>query len=222
MGGDFNPMNSIRQMEAIILAAGYSSRAANFKMILKLGELTILEHTLSKFEEVCNKVIIVGGYQCKKIKEVVSQIRERNKYSMEIKIVLNEHFDQGMFSSIQRGCREVQSPTFFITPGDCPVVNKKTIQELAIQKDHVVIPSYLFKGGHPIKLTKEVKMKILEAEEHSNLRQELQEYDKCFVNVEDPGILMDIDTPEDYKKVMKYFEELGKEADNFHKTNKTE
>lgn len=198
-------MNSIEKIEAIILAAGYSSRAHDFKMTLKLGDLSVLEHALSKFEEICNKVIIVGGYQWEKIVEIVSQIQENNKYSMEIKVVFNEDFDQGMFNSIQRGCKEVHSTAFFITPGDYPVVNKETIHKLATQQGHVVIPSYQYKGGHPIKLSNEVKMKILEADANSNLRQILDTYEKHYVNVADPGILMDIDTFEDYKMVTKYF-----------------
>ncbi len=198
-------MNSKEQIEAIILAAGYSSRAHDFKMTLKLGDLSVLEHTLSKFERICNRVIVVGGYQWEKIAELVSQIQESNKYSMEIKVVFNKNFDQGMFSSIQRGCREVQEPAFFITPGDYPVVNKQTIQKLAMGQGHVVKPSYQYKGGHPIKLSNEVKMKILVADANSNLRQILDTYEKHYVNVEDPGILMDIDTLEDYKKVTKYF-----------------
>lgn len=198
-------MNSKEQIEAIILAAGYSSRAHDFKMTLKLGNLSVLEHTLSKFEGICNRVIVVGGYQWEKIAEIVSQIQESKKYSMEIKVVFNKNFGEGMFSSIQRGCREVQAPAFFVTPGDCPVVNKGTIRKLATEQGHVVIPSYLYKGGHPIKLTNVVKMKILEAEVNSNLRQILETCEKHYVNVADPGILLDIDTLEDYKKVTKYF-----------------
>lgn len=214
----------MKQMEALVLAAGYSSRAHDFKMTLKLGELTVLEHTFSKFEGICNKVIIVGGYQWEKIHEEVLRIQTKNRYSMKIHAVFNEQFDKGMFSSIQKGCREIHAHSFFVTPGDYPVVNKRTLQNLAANRNHVVIPSYRNKGGHPIKLSKEVKMKIMEAEASCNLRKILEDYDKCYENVGDPGILMDIDTPEDYKRVNHYYKELEKATDHhyIHKSNKTE
>jgi molybdenum cofactor cytidylyltransferase len=54
-------------MEAIVLAAGYSSRANAFKMTLPLGQMTVLEQTISKFEGLCSRVIIVAGFQAELI-----------------------------------------------------------------------------------------------------------------------------------------------------------
>ena len=199
-------------MEAIILAAGYSSRAKAFKMSLPIGQKTVLEHTISKFEGICKKIIIVGGYREEIIQAAVTNMIETNAYSFELKFVFNESFDQGMFSSIHTGCREVSAASFFITPGDCPLVKKETIQLLAVEKRSVVIPSYGYKGGHPIKLSNVVKKRILEAKADSNLRAILQTHVKSYINVDDPGVLMDIDTPEDYRKVV---ENYGKK---FHGT----
>lgn len=197
-------------MEAIILAAGYSSRAYDFKMTLKLAEMTVLEHTVSKFEGICKRVIVVSGFQWERIKEATSEMQKNNKYDMDIVCVVNPSFDQGMFSSVQRGCREVEASSFFITPGDCPLVEKETIRNLAKEKGKVVIPSYHLKSGHPIKLTDEIKIRILEAKADSNLRKILQVYEKNYVNIEDPGVLMDLDTPEDFKKATEYYNECNR------------
>jgi molybdenum cofactor cytidylyltransferase len=192
-------------MEAIILAAGYSSRTNAFKMTLPLGQMTVLEQTISKFEGLCNKVIIVAGFQAEIIHEEMAKISSKNAYSFQIKFVYNENFNQGMFSSIQKGCNEVNAPTFLLTPGDCPLVKKETVQLLAEQKGNVVIPSFNFKGGHPIKLSSEVKQKILETNPKNNLRAVLNAFEKKYMNVDDPGVLMDVDTPEDYQKAMEYY-----------------
>lgn len=199
---------SVKPMEAIILAAGYSSRARDFKMDLKLGSTTVLEQTASKFAGICKKVIIVGGYQWERTREAAMKIQE--KYAMEITSVFNENFDKGMFSSIQRGCMAVTAPSFFITPGDCPVVSKETIQILVKETGNIVIPSYHYKGGHPIKLASEIKKQILIAKVDSNLREILQAYEKHYVNVEDPGVLMDLDTLDDYKNVIDYYNYIHK------------
>src|SRR4051812_995102 len=121
-------------MEAFILAAGYSSRANAFKMTLPLGQISVLEQTVSKFEGLCSRVIIVAGFKAELIQEEITKISRKNAYSFQIKFIYNEDFNKGMFSSIQRGCSEVNDPTFFITPGDCPLVKKETIQLIAKQK----------------------------------------------------------------------------------------
>ncbi|MDQ0201085.1 nucleotidyltransferase family protein [Neobacillus ginsengisoli] len=192
----------MNNFEAIILAAGYSSRANAFKMTLPLGQMTVLEQTISKFEGLFRRVIIVAGFQAEIIQEEIEKIISKNAYSFQIKFVYNENFNQGMFSSIQKGCIEVNAPTFLLTPGDCPLVKKETVQLIAKQKGNVVIPSFNYKGGHPIKLSSEVKQKILETNPKSNLRAVLNGFEKKYINVDDPGVLMDVDTPEDYQKAI--------------------
>ena len=192
-------------MEAIVLAAGYSSRANAFKMTLPMGQMSVLEQTISKFEGLCSRVIVVAGYQAEIIQEEIARIISENAYSFQIEFVYNENFNQGMFHSIQKGCNEVNAPTFFITPGDCPLVKKETVQLLAKHKGNVVIPSFDYKGGHPIKLSSEVKQKILETNSESNLRAVLGGYEKKYMNVDDPGVLMDVDTLEDYQKALDYY-----------------
>ncbi|SMQ77600.1 molybdenum cofactor cytidylyltransferase [Bacillus sp. OV166] len=192
-------------MEAIVLAAGYSSRANTFKMTLPLGEMSILEHTLSKFEGLCSRVIVVAGFQAELIQEKMEKITSKNAYSFQIKFVHNEDFNNGMFSSIQKGCNEVTEPSFFITPGDCPLVKKETVHLISEHKGNVVIPSFHYKGGHPIKLSSEVKQKILETNPESNLRAVLGGFEKMYINVDDPGVIMDVDTLEDYQKALDYY-----------------
>ncbi|MFB5285329.1 NTP transferase domain-containing protein [Peribacillus sp. Hz7] len=196
-------------MEAIVLAAGYSSRANAFKMTFPMGQMSVLEQTISKFEGLCSRVIVVAGFQAEIIQEEIAKIISKNSYSFQIKFVYNENFNQGMFHSIQKGCNEVNAPTFFITPGDCPLVKKETVQLLAKHKGDVVIPSFDYKGGHPIKLSSEVKQKILETNPESNLRVVLGGYEKQYMNVDDAGVLMDIDTPEDYQKAIDYDKALN-------------
>ena len=191
-------------MEAIRLADGCSSRANAFKMTLPMGQMSVLEQTISKFEGLCSRVIVVAGFQAEIIQEEIAKIISENAYSFQIKFVYNENFNQGMFHSIQKGCNEVNAPTFFITPGDCPLVKKETVQLLAKHKGNVVIPSFDYKGGHPIKLSSEVKQKILETNPESNLRVVLGGYEKQYMNVDDAGVLMDVDTPEDYQKAIDY------------------
>ncbi|MBS4214202.1 nucleotidyltransferase family protein [Neobacillus rhizophilus] len=187
------------------MAAGYSSRANTYKMTLPLEHMTILEQTISKFEGLISRAIIVAGFQAEIIEEEIAEISNKNAYSFQMKFVYNENFDQGMFSSIQKGCREVSDQAFFLTPGDCPLVKKETIQLIAMQRGDVVIPSFNYKGGHPIKLSSEVKQRILDTDSKGILRTVLASYERNYVNTDDPGVIMDVDTPDDYQKAMDYY-----------------
>jgi molybdenum cofactor cytidylyltransferase len=192
-------------MEGIVLAGGYSSRANTFKMTLPLGQRSVLEQTISKFEGLCSRVIVVAGFKAELIQEEMAKIANKNAFSFQIKVVYNENFHQGMFTSIQKGCNEVTAATFFITPGDSPLVKKETVQRISEHKGNVVIPSFQYKGGHPIKLSNQVKQKILETNQESNLRAVLNSYEKEYINVDDPGVIMDVDTLEDYQKAIHYY-----------------
>ncbi|WP_176541441.1 MULTISPECIES: NTP transferase domain-containing protein [unclassified Bacillus (in: firmicutes)] len=198
-------------MEAIVLAAGYSSRANAFKMTLPLGQMSVLEQTISKFEGVCSRVIVVAGFKAELIEEEIAKICHKNTFSFQIKFVFNENFDLGMFSSIQKGCNEISASSFFLTPGDCPLVKKETVQLLAKHKGNVVIPSFQYKGGHPIRLSKQVKQEILETNPESNLRAVLNGYEREYLNVDDPGVNMDVDTQEDYQKAFHYCVRFNKQ-----------
>ena len=105
----------------------------------------------------------------------------------------------------KKGVSEANTKNFFITPGDCPLVKRVTVQLIAAQTGDVVIPSFDYKGGHPIKLSKQVKQKILETAAESNLRAVLGGFEKSYINVDDPGVLMDVDTPADYQRAIDYF-----------------
>lgn len=193
-------------MDAIILAAGYSSRANAFKMTMPIGHMTVLEQTMSKFEGTCSRVIVVTGFKGELIQKEVERISKKEEYSFKIKCVYNESFKSGMFTSVQKGCNEVTTEAFFVTPGDCPLVSKETVGLLAEYEGNVVIPSFHYKGGHPIKLSSEVKTGILENNPESSLRNVLGGYEKEYINVDDPGVIMDIDTPEDYQKAIEFYQ----------------
>lgn len=186
-------------MEAIVLAAGYSSRAKDFKMNLLLGNQTVLQRTIKHFEDFCSHIIVVGGYKIELIREQLDGFYLHST----LELVYNDRFDQGMFSSIQRGCQLLQEDKFFLTPGDYPLIQKETIQKLTSLSDEVLIPSYQGYSGHPIRLGKAVKRAIINGYEKDNLRNILKDFNKKYIDVEDPGILMDLDTPKDYRNLKK-------------------
>lgn len=181
------------KIEGVILAAGYSSRANGFKMEFEIEGKAILKRCIESLYDVCNRIIVVSGYNHERIEGLV---REYSK----VEVVYNENFHKGMFSSVKKGISNVKAERFFLTPGDYPFINKEVCTKLAEYSEEIVIPSFNKKGGHPILLNSSLIEEILMEDEDSNLKLFLNKKLRTYVDVEDKGVLIDIDTEEEYKK----------------------
>ena len=141
-------------IQAVILAGGYSKRAGTYKMTLDFGGKPLLLRIIDTMLLVCESVIVVGGYRIKEIERLLEGYEK-------VKLVFNEHYDEGMFSSVKRGIREVNADRFFLTPGDYPLINEEICVALTKQIEEIVIPSFMQRGGHPILLSSRLIPEIL-------------------------------------------------------------
>jgi molybdenum cofactor cytidylyltransferase len=182
------------KVDGVILAAGYSSRVNAFKMELLINNKTILQRCIESLYDECSKVIVVSGYKNEKINKIVES------YS-KVKVVYNEEFHKGMFSSVKKGIQNVTEERFLLTPGDYPLISKDVVKRLIKEKDKIVIPSFNKKGGHPILLESSLIEEILNESDDSNLKIYLSKKKCSYLNIDDNGVLIDVDTMEDYEYV---------------------
>jgi len=189
-------------IEAVVLAAGWSSRTSNYKMTLPLGEKTVLEHTVDALLSVCSKVIVVAGHNADKCRRVLEDRKE-------VKIITNPDFEKGMFSSVKQGVKELASDTFFVLPGDQPMVRPQTLTRILATDGDIVNPSFKGKKGHPVLFRNDCRQGILDMSKEGILRDFIHSRGAEVVDVEDEGVLLDIDTDEDYEKIKRTF--FGKE-----------
>ena len=186
-------------VDAVILAAGYSSRVGDFKPALDLYGKRILQRCIENMSDCCENIIVVGGHQ-------VELIYELTKDLPKVEVVKNEHFELGMFSSVRRGIKEVRSDRFFIIPGDQPVVKGETFKTLIGYNMDIIIPRYKGKKGHPALFNSGCIPEILAMPDTEILRNYIHSKDDVkIVDVNDPGIGMDVDTMEDYDKIKAYY-----------------
>jgi len=191
-------------VDAVILAAGYSSRAGDFKPALDLFGKSILQRCIESMRDLCENIIVVGGHQIKIIRELTKDLPK-------VKVVKNEHFELGMFSSVRRGIKEVSSDRFFIIPGDQPLVRPETFSELIGYNMDIVIPRYKGKKGHPALFDSKLVEEILSRDDSEILRNYIHSKENvAIVDVDDPGIGLDVDTLEDYEKIKLYYNEVFK------------
>ncbi len=186
-------------VDGIILSAGYSERAGNFKPALDLCGKPILLRTIESMLELCENIIVVGGHKFEKLSAIITE-------TPKVKLIKNEKFELGMFSSVRAGIKHVRSDYFFIIPGDQPVVKITTFQALLNHANDIVIPRYKGKKGHPVLFDAKLIPEILSWPDTEILRNYIHSKEKVeIIDVDDAGIGLDVDTAEDHENIKKYY-----------------
>jgi len=193
-------------VDSLILAAGYSSRVSDFKPALDLYGKSILQRTIESMSGLCEKIIVVGGHQYDVICDIVKNIPK-------VVTVRNEHVDLGMFYSVKLGIQAVGSERFFVMPGDQPVVKTQTFEKLIGYNMDIIIPRYKGKKGHPALFNSALIPEILTWPDTEILRNYIHSKIQVeIVDVDDPGIGLDVDTDEDYEKIKTYYKDVFLES----------
>jgi molybdenum cofactor cytidylyltransferase len=105
-----------------------------------------------------------------------------------------------MFSSVKKGVSCIKND-FFLIPGDYPLVKKQTIDKLIASSGEIRVPIYNGRKGHPIFIEKELIQELLEEPITSNLKVFRDRHTVNYVEVDDKGILLDVDYEEDLKNL---------------------
>ena len=182
-------------IEGVVLAAGYSSRAGAFKMGLDVGGRSVIQRCVDGLVPLCSRIIVVGGYR---IEEIQTLLRNYSK----VEVVLNTRYAQGMFTSVKEGVARVAADRFFLTPGDYPFVTPEICRSLLGVEGEIIIPTYRGRKGHPILISGSIAQELLGEDDESNLRAFIQRKGFHTLEVNEEGILLDIDTPDDYHRIL--------------------
>ena len=197
---------SSSQVGAIILAAGKSTRMGKAKQLLRLGESTVLGQTIENVRRstVADEVVLVLGASAEAIRSQLPAGLVEG-----LKLVVNPAYEQGMASSLRAGLSALdpQIGAAFIVLADQPFVRPETFAQLA---DHyrrlrvqIVIPSYHGVRGNPVLLDRSVFAEVMALEGDIGCRAIFGSHNEgsAKVEVEDEGILLDIDNQEDYERL---------------------
>jgi putative nucleotidyltransferase with HDIG domain len=189
---------------AIVLAAGYSARMGDFKPLLKLGGFTAIEHSVRCFLKAgIGDVRVVTGYRASEVAEAVK--------SLDVSLVYNPSFAGGMYSSVQAGIRSLgpRVRAFFILPADHPLIKTATVQKLlacfhSSGGQGIFYPVFNGRRGHPPLISTRYVDDILNGSNPDGLQGLLNRFEDRAVDVEvaDDGVLLDMDTPEDYQTLL--------------------
>jgi molybdenum cofactor cytidylyltransferase len=187
---------------AIILAAGYSRRMDEFKPLLKLGRETVIGRVVSLYLRLgVTDIRVVTGYHSQEIRSTL--------VGQPVCMVHNPEHDRGMFTSVLTGVNSLPSTTrsFFIHPVDIPLVRPHTMRLLLDaaynRPPPVIYPTFDDRRGHPPLIDIQLKQAIREHDGRGGLRALLDHFDSQALNVPvaDSGIMLDMDTPDDFERL---------------------
>ncbi len=198
-------MRSGEKIAGLIVAGGYSSRMGVFKPLLQLGEKTVIETAVDSLRRAGIKDIrVVTGYNA----AALSPVLER----LGVQIIENNAYADGMFSSVRAGVASLagEVEAFFLLPGDTPLIRRHSVKDIlqVYRKTGaaVVYPVFAAERGHPPLISAQCFARILAHDGTGGLRNVLTQFDATAreVDVADQGILLDMDTLEDYQKLVEY------------------
>lgn len=190
---------SKRKISTIMLAGGRSSRMGDAnKLLIEMDGRTVVEHAVSSaVEAALGEVIVVTGAEADRIGEVLA--------TYPVRIVHNAEHEEGMASSLRAGVRAVngEAAGYAVYLADMPFVRSETLAMLGgVLRSHpgsIVMPRIRGRMGHPVLFDARFAVDLLSLHGDVGARAVIHGNAYAVISVEtnDPGILQDLDTPQD-------------------------
>jgi molybdenum cofactor cytidylyltransferase len=188
---------------AMVLAAGRSRRMGTQKLLLPLeGRPVIVRVVDELLRSPADRVFVVVGEEGKPILEALA--------GRPVQFVTNLLPEGDMLSSVRCGLTAMPGDcaAALVALGDQPGISADVVAGLVRSfrsgDRGIVVPTHKGRRGHPLLFAMRYREKILTGYEDRGLRGLLDAHpqDVLEVEVSAPGILEDLDVPEDYRRAI--------------------
>jgi molybdenum cofactor cytidylyltransferase len=187
---------------AVVTAAGSAERFGGKKLLTPIDGEPLLDHTIRALLDggVAEVIVVVGRDARAELERDVNAMLDPR-----VRPVENSDPQRGMFSSIQEGVAQAQGDLILVMPGDMPFVSPDTVRAVIAayeRRPAIVSPRYRGKRGHPVALPASLRDEIRTADPRSTLHDVIHAHTdlRVDVDVDDRGVVRDIDRPEDLAK----------------------
>ena len=202
-----NENRDMTGISAVVLAAGYSSRMGELKPALMIGNDTVIDLTVGNLISAgITDIAVVTGYRAE-------DVRTALYFKDSVRFVHNAGFGEGVFTSVKTGVGALSGEcrAFLLVPADCAGFKPSTVTALAGEYNEagadIVYPVYdSERRGHPILISAGLISEILAEPDGSDLREVLSRHEEkaIQITVQDAGVTMDMDTPDEYDRMCEY------------------
>ena len=176
------------------------------KALLPWQGTTFLAGAIDLLASQTEMVIVVGGKNAPQLEPLV--------YAASAYLVVNREPQRGQFSSLRLGLQEVLNhgrDAAIVALVDRPPASPATVTQLkerflerAAEDIWAVIPRYGERNGHPLVVGREMINAFLSAPPLATAREVEHAHQPHieYVTVDDPLVIWNVDTPEDYARIM--------------------
>ena len=179
---------------AIVLAAGFSSRFGSSKLLAELSSgKTVFQQTVERVAEAFPERFVITR------PKMVAALQELAEGTS---ILSFEHADQGMGATLAFAAQQIGNwDGCVVCLGDMPFIETATYRRIAelVTTGSIVTPTFDSKMGNPVAFGKNLYTDLEALTGDSGGRKLTSMYPQSVreLQVSDPGILHDIDTPEE-------------------------
>jgi CTP:molybdopterin cytidylyltransferase MocA len=188
-------------LDGIVLAAGASSRMGQPKALLEVDGTPFLEHAI--------RLLRHAG--CRYIVAVVNDADDwitRLADATGAEPVINDQPGSEQIDSLRLGIANLPDDydAIMVLPVDFPRVQQDTVNALVAefrrQPVAVLNPAHQGKPGHPVIFSRDVVTELLRPDLPEGARTVIDRHiaEAKTLDVDDAGVLIDIDTPADFKE----------------------
>jgi molybdenum cofactor cytidylyltransferase len=191
---------------AVILSAGESSRMGRPKALLPIDGETFVERIVSTLKRTkVGKIIVVIGHNAAEMKQKIVHL--------PVEILINQKYQLGQLSSLHVAIRHLLADSscggILVHLVDHPYIDPDLVDRMIEAADRsgklIVVPRHQGKRGHPVILSRKLFTELLGAPLDQGAKVVVNAHpdDTLAIDVEDEGVTIDIDTPDEYKQHVK-------------------
>ena len=194
-------------ISAIVLAGGKSSRMGRPKALLPIGTAreTFLDRVTRTLADAgIEDIVVVVGADA-------AIIRNQSRPAVGVRFVDNPDYERGQLTSLLAGLRAVdtaRASAVLVTLIDVPLVSADTVRTLiAVQRERgapIVRPVSNGLHGHPVIFGRALFAELQDADPAFGAKPIVRAHqaEMIEVPVDDQGAFTDIDTPEEYERII--------------------
>jgi molybdenum cofactor cytidylyltransferase len=194
---------------AAILSAGESSRMGRPKALLPIDGVRFIEKIVTSLRLTrVGKIVVVLGHNAQEMQQKISDL--------PVEIVINPDYKQGQLSSLAAAIRSIEAGNdaervdgLLVHLVDHPYINSALVN-LMIDRFYetgklIVVPRYRDRRGHPVIFSKALFGELLATPLDRGAKAVVHDHcdDTLEIDTNDEGAIIDIDTPEEYRRHVK-------------------